>query len=120
MVVFGDNANLSASAAKTIGALLLPAVKDRPEVADAPARARSSSSTTSRTGYAQLYDAEGRPVLLRLGRHQGPPLRLGGPARELDDGHMDYLVNEFRGPATFVVAAVRAARSTRSRTWASR
>src|SRR5262249_5148695 len=33
LVVFGDNANLSASAAKAIGALLHPEVRDRPEAA---------------------------------------------------------------------------------------
>ena len=39
-----------------------------------------------REGYAQLYDAEGRPVLLRLGRHQGPPFRLGRPGGEVGHG----------------------------------
>ena len=85
MVVFGDNANLSASVAKTIGALL------------GPRRSRTSPGSRScggsskqflerqQEGYARLYDAKVGPVLLRLGCHQGPALRLGRPARELDD-----------------------------------
>ena len=53
-------------------------------------------------GYAHLYDAEGRPVLLRLGRQQDR-LSAGRTCEgKWVTGHMDYLVNEFRGPATFV------------------
>ena len=48
MVVFGDNANLSASVAKTIGALLLPALKDEPELAAIRGELEHSSTTSAR------------------------------------------------------------------------
>src|SRR4029077_7953652 len=57
MVVFGDNANLSASVAKTIGTLLLPGLKDRPgteELRGDLGRFRADHQA----GYSQLYDAE--------------------------------------------------------------
>ena len=85
MLVFGDNSNLSASAAKTIGALLVPEVKDRPEAVADPPTSSKQFLEAQQPGYARLYDAEGRPVLLRLGRHPRPPLRLGRPPGEPDD-----------------------------------
>ena len=119
MVVFGDNANLSASVAKTIGALLHPAIKDEPGVAELR-RELEQFLDDQREGYAQLYDAEGRPVLLRLGRHQGPPLRLGRPAREVDDGPRGLPRQRVPRPGHVRRRCGSGSPSTRSRTWASR
>ena len=58
MVIFGDNANLSASAAKTIGALLRPGRQGPARGRRRSAGSWSSSSTTRRDGYARLYDAK--------------------------------------------------------------
>lgn len=102
MLIFGDNANLSASAAKTIGALLGPLVKDRPE-AVAIRRDLEGFLDAQAPGYAKLYDAGSG--LFDFGWDATRDRRFGW-----DDlqgkrviGHMDYLVNEFRGPATFIV-----------------
>ena len=103
MIVFGDNSNLTAAAAKTIGALLDPEVKDRPEAIHVR-RELEQFLEDQKPGYARLYDAEGG--LFYFG-WDATRKRLFG----WDDlqgnrtiGHMDYLVNEFRGPATFVAA----------------
>jgi hypothetical protein len=84
MVIFGDNANLSASVAKTIGALLAP------EAAGLPRSPRSGPARgvpgRPEGGVRPALRRQGRALLLRLGRDQGPPLRLARPAGELDDG----------------------------------
>ena len=107
MVVFGDNANLSASVAKTIGTLLLPAIKDRPEIDEHPARRSRRSSTTSRPATARLYDAKAGLFYFGWDATRDRLFGWEDLQGKWTTGHMDYLVNEFRGPATFVVAPVR-------------
>ncbi len=103
MLIFGDNSNLSASVAKTIGALLDPHVADRPELV-ALRRDLEGFLEAQRPGYARLYDKQ--TGLFDFGWDATRDRRFGW-----DDlqgkrviGHMDYLVNEFRGPATFIAA----------------
>jgi hypothetical protein len=102
MVVLGDNANLSMSAAKTIGALLLPEVKDQPAAA-ALRRELEAFLDGQREGYARLYDAEAG--LFYFGRDATRDRLFGWVDLEgkWKTGHSDYLVNEFRAPATFVI-----------------
>jgi outer membrane protein assembly factor BamB len=101
LVVFGDNANLTASAARTIGALLLPEIKDRPEAA-AVRRDLEQFLDAQKEGYAFLYDA--KAGLFYFGWDGQRDRLFGWEDKEGKwvTGHMDYLVNEFRGPATFV------------------
>ncbi len=102
LVVFGDNANLSAAVAKTIGALLAPAIHDDPQAI----RLRQELEqflVRQQPGYAHLYDPQ--MGLFSFGWDATRNRRVGwedvqGNWRIL---HMDYLVNEFRGPAAFVV-----------------
>ena len=101
MLVFGDNANLSASAAKTIGTLLRPEVKDKPEVV--PLRGELERFLDDqREGYARLYDA--KAGLFDFGWNATRNRLFGWEDLQGNwkTGHMDYLVNEFRGPTTFV------------------
>jgi hypothetical protein len=102
MVVFVDNANLSASAAKTIGALLRPEVKDKPAAADVR-RELEQFIEDQRAGYAKLYDP--KVGLFYFGRDATKDRLFGWVDLEGKwvTGHVDYLINEFRGPATFVV-----------------
>jgi hypothetical protein len=102
LVVFVDNANLSASAAKTVGALLGPGVKDRPEAA-AVRRELEQFLDDQRDGYAHLYDA--KAGLFYFGWDATRDRHFGWVDLEgkWKTGHVDYLVNEFRAPATFVV-----------------
>jgi hypothetical protein len=103
MLIFGDNSNLSSSAAKTIGALLVPPLKDNPR-AVAIRGELEQFLEIQKPGYARLYDAS--TGLFFFG-YDATRDRLFG----WDDlqgkrviGHMDYMVNEFRGPATFIAA----------------
>ena len=102
MVVFGDNANLSASVAKTIGALLVPELKEN-SVVGKIRRELEQFLEEQKGGYKQLYDPK---VGLFYFGFDATRNRLFG-WEDLDGnwktGHVDYLVNEFRAPATFVV-----------------
>jgi hypothetical protein len=102
MAVLGDNANLSASVAKSSGALLLPAIKDKPEIA-ALRRELERFLDDQQQGYAHLYDA--RAGLFNFGWDATRDRLFGWEDLQGNwtTGHMDYLVNEFRAPATFVV-----------------
>jgi len=102
MAVFGDNANLTTSAAKTIGALLLPAIKDDPRVADVRSQLEQFLEN-QQEGYSHLYDA--RIGLFNFGWDACRDRFVGWEDEQgrWQPGYMDYLVNEFRGPAMFVV-----------------
>ena len=84
MVVFGDNANLSASVAKTIGALLVSELKEN-SVAGQIRRELEQFLEDQKGGYTQLVRSEGRPVLLRTRRDQEPVVWLGRPRRQVED-----------------------------------
>jgi hypothetical protein len=101
-VVFVDNANLSASVAKTIGALLSPGLKDRPEAAELRQELERFLED-QRAGYAHLYDP--KAGLFYFGWDATKDRLFGWVDLEGKwvTGHVDYLVNEFRGPATFVI-----------------
>jgi hypothetical protein len=103
LVVFGDNSNLSTSVAKAIGALLLPEVADRPEVAGIRGEL-GRFLDDQKEGYARLYDA--KAGLFYFGYDVTRDRLFGWEdlSGNWTTGHMDYFVNEFRGPATFVAA----------------
>ncbi len=101
-VVFGDNANLSASVAKVIGALTGPALGEDPAAARVAAELEAFLEAQGE-GYAALYDEHMR--LFRFGWNATLGHFLGWPD---GDGnwrvaYSDYLVNEFRGPTQFVI-----------------
>jgi hypothetical protein len=101
MIVFGDNANLSTSAAKTIGALLAPGIRDQPGVTNLR-RELEQFLDNQRDGYTRLYDP--KAGLLYFGWDAGVDRLFGWMDLQGKwvTGHADYLVNEFRGPTTFV------------------
>jgi hypothetical protein len=102
MAVFGDNANLSASVAKTIGALLHPSLRDEPAV-EAPRRELERFLEDQKDGYARLYDP--KAGLFDFGWDATRDRLFGWEDLQGNwtVGHIDYFVNEFRAPATFVV-----------------
>lgn len=101
MVVFVDNANLSSSVARSIGALLRPAVRDDPEAIELRRKLESFLDAQSE-GYAKLYDPSAGQFY--FGRDATKDRHFGWNDLQGNwvTGHVDYLVNEFRGPATFV------------------
>jgi hypothetical protein len=103
MVVFVDNANLSASCAKTIGALSGAEVKDQPGIAELR-RKLENFIEVQREGYARLYDAKAGQFYFGWDATKDRLFGWADSQGRWTTGHVDYLVNEFRGPATFVVA----------------
>lgn len=102
MVVFGDNANLTSSMARAIGALLHPEIKDRPKV-KALRSEMERFLEDQREGYAYLYDAKAGLFTFGWDATRNRFLGWQGGDGQWQAGHMDYLVNEFRGPTRFVV-----------------
>ncbi len=102
MVAYGDNANLSTSVARAIGALLRPALCNEP----AALRLRQEMEQfleDQRPGYQFLFDQ--KAGMFRFGWNASTGKFFGWEDAEghWKVGHSDYLVNEFRGPTMFVV-----------------
>ncbi|MGD0208720.1 MAG: hypothetical protein ABSC89_14055 [Verrucomicrobiota bacterium] len=98
-IVFGDNANLSASMAKAIGALL--------EIRDDPAIGALRSEMelfleNQPAGYAHLFDAKTGTFVFGWDATRDRLFGWEDAAGNYTVGHMNYLVNEFRGPLMFV------------------
>ncbi len=103
MVIFGDNANLSASVAKTIGALLAPEAVGRPEAAGLRGELEAFLED-QKEGYARLYDATAGLFYFGWDATRDRLFGWNDAQGNWTTGHMDYLVNEFRAPAIFVSA----------------
>jgi len=103
LVVFVDNANLSASCAKSIGALLSAEIKDRPGIAELRQKFEYFLEL-QREGYTRLYDAKAGQFYFGWDATKDRLFGWADANGKWTTGHVDYLVNEFRGPATFIVA----------------
>ena len=101
LVVFGDNANLSTSVAKAIGALLTPGVAERADVA-AIRRELEAFLDDQKEGYARLYDPGIGLFYFGFDSSKGRYFGWDDAQGNWTTGHQDYFVNEFRGPATFI------------------
>ncbi len=101
MAIFGDNANLSASVAKAIGALMEPEAASDPALTAIRAELEAFLDAQA-DGYAHLYDPQAG--LFYFGWDSSKDRLYGWEDLQgrWTTGHMDYLINEFRGPATFI------------------
>lgn len=101
-IIFGDNANLTASAAKTIGALRHSTLRDE-SLATELCDKLEQFIANQEVGYRHLYDAElGTFAFGWNATHD----RFTGWEDSNGNwivGRMNYFVNEFRGPLCFVV-----------------
>ncbi len=102
MVAYGDNANLSTSVAKAIGALLRAPLRDQP----AALKLRQEMERfleDQRPGYQFLLDK--KADMFRFGWNASTGKFFGWEDTDghWKVGHSDYLVNEFRGPTMFVL-----------------
>ncbi len=101
-IIFGDNANLSASLAKAVGALLSPAVaEDR--------RARiirdelEKFLDRQRPGYDHLFDREAGQFCFGWNGTDNAFVGWNQDGK-WKKAHMEYLATEFRGPLIFVTS----------------
>ncbi len=100
-IVFGDNANLSASVAKAIGALLRPEVRDDPAII-ALRTEMELFLENQKAGYAHLFDTNTGTFVFGWDATRNRLFGWEDTAGKYTVGHMNYLVNEFRGPLMFV------------------
>jgi hypothetical protein len=100
-IVFGDNANLSASVAKAIGALLRPEIRDDPAIATLRDRLESFLEN-QKPGYEHLFDTNTGTFVFGWDATRDRLFGWEDGAGNYIVGHMNYLVNEFRGPLMFV------------------
>ncbi|MGO8680339.1 MAG: hypothetical protein ACLQUR_06145 [Limisphaerales bacterium] len=100
-IVFGDNANLSASVAKAIGALLRPEIRDDPVIVALRTKMELFLEN-QKAGYAHLFDAKTGTFVFGWDATRDRLFGWEDGAGNYIVGHMNYLVNEFRGPLMFV------------------
>ena len=100
-IIFGDNANLSASVAKAIGALLRLEIRDDPAVG-ALRTEMELFLENQKAGYARLFDAKTGTFVFGWDATRDRLFGWEDAAGNYTVGHMNYLVNEFRGPLMFV------------------
>ena len=101
-VVYGDNANLTMSVANTIGALLSPSVATNPTVVELRAELEHFLEA-QQPGYRYLYDTQAGQFFFGWDANRNRWLGWQDGNGTWQAGHMDYLVNEFRGPTGFIV-----------------
>jgi hypothetical protein len=101
-IIFGDNANLTASAAKTIGALRHSTLRDDPLAAELCDRLEQFIARQEE-GYRHLYDAESGMFVFGWDATHDRFTGWEDGNGNWTAGRMNYFVNEFRGPLCFVV-----------------
>ncbi len=99
-IIFGDNVNLTASVAKSIGALLHPSLKDQPRAA----RLRDKMEhfiAAQKMGYEYLFDPETDTFIFGWNASNNEFVGWGDGQGGWVVGHQNYFINEFRGPFMF-------------------
>lgn len=101
-IIFGDNANLTAALAKAVGALLGPDIRDNPRAAGLREQMERFIEG-QRAGYAHLYDAASGTFYFGWDATTDRFVGWEDGRGNWLTGQMNYYINEFRGPWTFVV-----------------
>jgi len=101
-IIFGDNANLTASLAKAAGALLGPEVRDHP-MAVALREQIERFIEGQGEGYAHLLDPKTGTFVFGWDATADRFVGWEDGQGNWVTGQMNYFINEFRGPWTFVV-----------------
>jgi len=101
-IIFGDNANLTASAAKTIGALRHSTLLNDPLAAGLCDKLEQFI-VRQEEGYRYLYDTESGTFAFGWNATHDRFTGWEDSNGKWIVGRMNYFVNEFRGPLCFVV-----------------
>lgn len=102
LVIFGDNVNLTASLAKSVGALLDPGIKDDPRVS----RLREEMErfiAAQKAGYEHLYDEKTGTFFFGWDATADRMVGWDDGQGNWVLGQMNSFINEFRGPWVFTV-----------------
>ncbi len=101
-IIFGDNANLTASAAKAIGALRHPTLRDEPLAAELSDQLEQFIERQAE-GYDHLYQEQAGTFVFGWNATRNRFTGWEDGDGRWIVGRMDYFANEFRGPLAFVV-----------------
>jgi hypothetical protein len=101
-IIFGDNANLTASLAKSIGALLRPEIQNDPKIA-ALREEMERFIDLQKDGYSHLFDPKTGTFFFGWDATGNRPVGWDGGRGNWITGQMNYFINEFRGPWIFAV-----------------
>jgi hypothetical protein len=101
-IIFGDNANLSAALARSVGALLRPEIRDDPRAAALRDQIERFIQGQE-PGYSHLFDPATGTFVFGWDATANRFVGWDDSRGNWITGHMNYLINEFRGPLTFVV-----------------
>jgi hypothetical protein len=101
-IIFGDNANLTAALARSVGALLRPEVRDDPGIAELRAQIERFIEG-QREGYSHLFDPETGTFVFGWDAVEDRFVGWGDGRGNWVTGQMNYFINEFRGPWIFAV-----------------
>ncbi len=101
-IIFGDNANLTASAAKAFGALMHSEIRDFPEAVQLRGKLEQFIDRQAE-GYRYLYGEESGTFAFGWNAVMDRFTGWEDGNGKWITGRMNYFVNEFRGPLCFVV-----------------
>ena len=101
-IIFGDNVNLTASLAKSIGALLRPEIRNNPKVAGLR-ETMECFIEAQKDGYSHLFDPKTGTFVFGWDATADRFVGWDDGRGNWITGQMNYFINEFRGPWTFAV-----------------
>lgn len=101
-VIFGDNVNLTASLAKSVGALLRPGFQDDPQVSNLREEMERFIDA-QKDGYAHLFDEKAGLFVFGWDATADRLVGWDDGRGNWVAGQMNYFINEFRGPWMFAV-----------------
>jgi hypothetical protein len=101
-IIFGDNANLTASLAKSIGALLRPGIRNDPKVA-VLREEMERFIDLQKDGYSHLFNSKTGTFFFGWDATADRFVGWDDGRGNWITGQMNYFINEFRGPWIFTV-----------------
>jgi hypothetical protein len=101
-IIFGDNANLTASVAKSVGALLRPEIRNDPKVAGLREE-MERFIRLQKDGYSHLFNPKTGTFFFGWDATADRFVGWDDGRGNWITGQMNYFINEFRGPWIFTV-----------------
>jgi len=101
-IIFGDNANLSSSLAKAVGALLRPEIRNDPKAAELRDQMERFIEG-QKEGYTHLFDPKTGTFVFGWDATADRFVGWDDGRGNWLIGRMNYFINEFRGPWMFTV-----------------
>ena len=99
-IIFGDNVNMTASLAKTVGALMHPSLAGNEKAVSMVGKLEGFMDA-QKEGYDYLFDPETDTFIFGWNASNDQFVGWEGGGGVWVVGHQNYFINEFRGPFVF-------------------